>query len=104
MKNTRLTPFHDNIILSAAESVEQIGSIIVPEAHRVELCKGVVLDKGPMVSDSVKIGDTVFFAQHSETRLALGGKKFRVVTESNCLGSLREVEIEDPSQKTLPLR
>lgn len=93
---TILTPFHDNIILEAIEPQETVGTskIIVPEAHRTELSQGKVLDKGPLVSDRIKVGAVVFFAPHSETRLKWRGKKLRVVTEANCLGSIEEVEEE----------
>jgi chaperonin GroES len=94
MKAT-LQPFYDNLILEAIEAADRTSSgIIIPEAHRVDLSQGKVIDKGPLVSDSIKLGDIVFYAPHSETRIAWRGNKYRIVAESNCLGRIREEESE----------
>ena len=91
MKSAKLTPFHDNLLLSEIPGVTQVGSIIVPEKHISPLNQGRVEDKGPLVSDKINIGDIVFFAPHSESRLTWRGTKVLIVTESNCLGSITEL-------------
>lgn len=88
-----LSPLHDNILLEELDPIKAYGNIIVPEAHQKKLNQGRVVDCGPLVSpERIKLGDILFFPQHVEHRLDYGGKKFIVVTESNCLGLIRKVE------------
>lgn len=87
-----LSPLHDNILLEEIPGVDKIGAIIVPEAHVKPLNQGKVVDKGPLVSERIKLDDIVFYPLHSEHRLNYGGKKYIVVTESVCLGLIRKVE------------
>lgn len=92
MSTVNLSPLHDNILLEELEPIKAYGAIIVPEAHQRKLNQGKVVDKGPMVSERIELGDILFFPQHVEHRLDYSGKKFIVVTESNCLGVIRKIE------------
>lgn len=93
MQQTLLIPFHSNIILEPTEARAQTESgILLPEAYRVPANQGKVVDIGPTVSDKIKLGDILFFPQHSETRLDYRGKKFIVIDEAQVLGAIRVEE------------
>lgn len=86
-----INPFHDNILLEEIAPNEKTGGgIIIPTAHQTKVNQGIVVDKGPDVSDKVKIGDVLFFPLHSESRMEFMGHKFILVTETACLGAIRE--------------
>lgn len=85
-----LSPMHDNILLEEIEGIRQHGAIIVPDAHVKQLNQGRVVEKGPLVSERVELDDILFFPLHTEHRLPYGGRRFIIVSESNCLGSIRK--------------
>ncbi len=88
-----LSPLHDNLLLEPIPAADRSGGgIIIPEAHIKPLNQGKVVDKGPLVSERIELGDIMFFPLHSEHRLDYAGKKFIVVTESACLGCIRKVK------------
>lgn len=98
-QKAELHPFHDNLILTPDIASSMAGRIVIPEKAIPVLNQGKVLDKGPLVSDKINKGDTVFFAPHSESRIDWKGNHFIVVTESNCLGSITYVEEKDAGTK-----
>lgn len=88
----KITPFHDNIMLEAiAPTGKSDGGIIIPEAHQTPVNQGRVVDKGPMVSDNVKMGSILFFPLHSESRLKYKGNSYILVKESAVLGAIEEI-------------
>lgn len=89
-----LSPFTDYVLLKEIPAASVIGGIIVPEAHRAKLNQGEVVDKGPQVSDKVRVGQILFFPLHSEHRLEWKGNKFIIVQEGNCLGAIEEIPEE----------
>lgn len=92
---TYLVPFNDQLVLKEMPAVERIGTIIVPEAHQRVLNQGEVLDKGPMCSDQIAIGDVVFFTLHSDNRLKWQDVKLIIVSEANCLGKITKIKPEE---------
>ncbi len=87
-----LHPFHNNILLTEIEGASKTeGGILIPEAYKVKLSQGTVVDKGPDVTDQVKLGDILFFPFHTESRLDYKGNKFIVVSEAQVLGAIRPV-------------
>lgn len=92
MSKANLSPLHDNLLLEPQQAAEKIGSIIVPENVRPLLTQGKVLDKGPLVSDKIALGDTVFFPMHAENRLAYGDKKYIIVAESGCIAIVQPIK------------
>lgn len=85
-----LAPLSNQIILSPSAPVAQIGVIIVPEAHQRSLNQGTVIEKGPLVTSAIEVGDVVFFSMHSEARLNYGGQSYIIVPEESCLGRVRK--------------
>lgn len=92
-----LSPLQNNLLLKEVGSVERIGSIIIPEAHQKKLNQGVVADKGPLCTDAILVGDTVFFSMHAEHRLDYGGEKYMIVAEESCLGRIRKTSAAAPA-------
>lgn len=91
-----LTPFANFILLKEVPATTIIGSILIPEAHQTKLNQGIVVDKGPLVSDAVVNDDILFFPLHSEHRLTWKGNKFILIAEDQVLGAIRE-EKEEPA-------
>lgn len=94
MSKVNLAPLGENLLLKPQLASEKIGSIIVPEAVRPLLTQGEVLDRGPLVSDKIELGDVVFFPMHAEHRLNYGDQKYIIVAESACIGMVRKTEIK----------
>lgn len=94
-KAKEIIPFHEQILLEEIPPSNTIGGgiIIVPEAHKHPVNQGIVMDKGPLVSDKIIKGEIVFFPLHSESRLEFAGRKFILVPESQCLGAIRDAKI-----------
>lgn len=89
----KITPFHDQIMLEAIPaSATSAGGIIIPEAHRTAVNQGTVVDKGPLVSENVKLGTILFFPLHSESRLKYKGHDYILVAESSVLGAIEEIK------------
>lgn len=93
MSKATLVVFHENILLEEipASGVSG-GGIIIPTAHQTPVNQGKVVDKGPNVSDAIKMGDILFYPPHAEAKLNYKGNKFIIVAESACLGAIREIK------------
>lgn len=91
MSKVNLCPLGENLLLEPQAAAEKVGAIFIPEAVRPLLTQGKVIDRGPMVSDRINLGDTVFFPMHAEHRLAYGDKKYIVVPESGCIAIVKPV-------------
>jgi len=102
-KSAELLPLYDNLIMEECAPISKIGHIIVPEAHQKILNQGRVVDRGPLVTEAIQLGDIVFFTQHSESRLAFRGKKFIIAAESACLGIIRGANVDEtiPEEETI---
>lgn len=91
MVKKSLVPFHSNILLEPVEPVKiSEGGIIIPQIAQSIVNQGKVLEKGPLCSDKIQVGDVVFFPLHVEHRLNLSDKnKFIIVDENQVLGLIR---------------
>jgi co-chaperonin GroES (HSP10) len=99
MTKKQLIPWGTNILLEELPKVSQRGRILIPEAHQVKLNQGKVVDKGPLCSENIVVGDILFFPFHSEHRLSLANPDvekddylFIVVPEEAVLGCIKTHE------------
>lgn len=86
-----LKPLQNNLLVEPSEAAQKIGSIFVPEAHQRKMYQGKVLEKGPLCSDAINVGEVVCYSMHSESPLNYGGKSYIFVPEENCLGKITPV-------------
>lgn len=69
MKASQIKPLRDRVLVKCDGTENQIGRILIPEAHQKKIQMGTVLAVGPKVNvGEIKRGDRVAFA-------AYGGKK-----------------------------
>lgn len=95
-KVTAVIPLHDNILLEGIEAKTRTdGGLIIPERHQDAPPQGKVIDKGPGVSEYIKLGDILFYPHSAESALDYKGKKMKMVPESAVLGLIREMTKTD---------
>lgn len=93
---SQLSPLSNNLLLKPAQPVDRRGAILIPEAHQTRLNAGEVLEKGPLCTKAIQVGDTVFYGAHSESVLKFGEHTFVVVAEENCLGKITKAKDQIP--------
>lgn len=90
-------PLRNLIIAQPIEQDEVTpGGIFIPEQSRKTLNEAVIVLAGPEVDERLKPGETIVFAQHSETRVRIDGEHFLIMEETNVL--LKKAHNPDASQ------
>lgn len=101
MKNrVAIEPINDRILVRRAleETVEQIGSIVLPEqaiekplfAEVLGVGRGRILESGQLVPPQVQVGDRVILGKWSGTEVTLGDEQGLVILrEDEILGIIR---------------
>lgn len=88
-KKVNITPLHDRVIVQPAAAEEKTASgIIIPDSAKEKPQRGVVVAAGPGKKDepmTVKAGDTVLYGKYSGTEIALEGKDYLIMRESDIL-------------------
>lgn len=77
-------PCHNLLMCIPVPGITKIGTIILPDTATITLNEGHVVEKGPLCSEHIGIGDCVTWDVQSEYRLEVDGVKFILVKE-NCI-------------------
>ena len=91
-----ILPLHNNLLLEAIQASNQTPSgLILPESAQHAPPQGKVIDRGPDVSDNIKIGDILFYPHSTEANIDYKGKKYKMVSEDAVLGVIRDIPASD---------
>lgn len=82
-----IKPLADRVLVEPAAAEQTTASgIIIPDSAQEKPQKGTVVAVGPGKPDeptTVKVGDTVLYGKYSGTELALDGKEYLMMRESD---------------------
>lgn len=102
---TAYHPLHDLLMVIPIPDIGQIGSIILPSKHTIQLNEGHVVEKGPRCGEQIGIGDCITWDSNSEYRMNVDGTPFILVRESCVTMNIpqRELVHNDSAQGKLSL-
>lgn len=84
-----IKPLADRVLLEPAAAEEKTaGGIIIPDTAKEKPQKGIVVAVGAGKPDepmTVKVGDNVLYGKYSGSELALEGKDYLIMRESDIL-------------------
>ncbi len=87
MSSVSIKPLADRVIVEVSPAEEKTASgIIIPDTAKEKPQKGKVVAVGDGKKDepmSVKVGDTVLYGKYSGTEIAVDGKDFLIMRESD---------------------
>ncbi len=93
----KLKPLEDRVVVEPKEAEDKTASgIILPdtaqekpqEATIVAMGPGKASDSGTIVKMTVKVGDNVLYGKYSGTEVAVDGKDYLIMRESDILAIL----------------
>ena len=93
----KLKPLEDRVVVEPKEAEDKTASgIILPdtaqekpqEATVVAMGPGKASDSGTIVKMTVKVGDKVLYGKYSGTEVAVDGKEYLIMRESDILAIL----------------
>lgn len=92
MANVNIKPLADRVLVepAAAESKTASG-IIIPDTAKEKPQKGVIIAVGGGKKDepmTVKVGDQVLYGKYSGTEIAVDGKDYLIMRESDIFAVL----------------
>ena len=95
---TMIKPLSDRVVVKAQEAEEKTSSgLYIPDSAKEKPQRGTVISVGPgrvengtKIEMSVKQGDTVLYGKYSGTEIALDGKDYLIMRESDILGIVQE--------------
>ena len=95
---TMIKPLSDRVVVKAQEAEEKTSSgLYIPDSAKEKPQRGTVVSVGPgrvengaKIEMSVKEGDTVLYGKYSGTEIALDGKDYLIMRESDILGIVTE--------------
>lgn len=99
LKNMKVTPLHDRILVKRLEeTTKTAGGIIIPDTAKEKPSEGIVeaigngfrAEDGKIVPMSVKVGDKVLFGKWSGTEIKLNGEERLIVKEADILAIVEE--------------
>jgi co-chaperonin GroES (HSP10) len=97
-----LDPIGDDVIIHPFEHSAKIGSLYVPDTAKRRVNQGIIIAKGPLVSNDVDTADHVFFNGYTGDKVVLGnGGEFFVVPESHLICKLRHSSVVLMDTKTV---
>ena len=89
LKNMNVKPLADRVLIEpAAAEMKTAGGIIIPDTAKEKPQRGVVVAVGNGKKDepmTVKTGDTVLYGKYAGTELAVDGKDYLIMKESDIL-------------------
>jgi chaperonin GroES len=97
MKNVKLRPLDDRVVVEPSEAEEvTAGGIVLPDTAKTKPQRGTVvwtgpgklLDSGQRGALSVKVGDEVIFGKYSGTDIELDGRDVKILRESDILAKV----------------
>ncbi len=85
--SVNVKPLADRVLIEAAPAEEKTAfGIIIPDTAKEKPQKGTVVAVGPGKKDepmTVKVGDAVLYGKYSGTELAVDGKEYLIMRESD---------------------
>ena len=79
-------PLGNDVIIHPFEYPAKIGLIFVPDPSKKRVNQGIIIAKGPLVSDDVDTADHVFFSGYTGDKIVLEGSgEFFVIPESHLI-------------------
>ena len=90
----KVKPLSDRVVIQPLEAEEKTsGGIYLPDSAKEKPMMGKVIAAGPgktsesgqLIKMEVKVGDTVLYGKYSGTDIALEGKEYLIVRESDIL-------------------
>jgi chaperonin GroES len=97
MKNVKLRPLDDRVVVEPREAEERTaGGIVLPDSAKekpqrgkvVYVGPGKLLDSGSRGQLSVSIGDEVIYGKYSGTEIELDGRDVKILRESDILAKV----------------
>jgi chaperonin GroES len=83
----KVTPIADRVLVEPAAAEEKTaGGIIIPDTAKEKPMRGTVVAAGNGKKDepmTVKVGDTVLYGKYAGTELAVDGKDYLIMRESD---------------------
>ena len=104
MKQNR--PLGDRILLRRHKETEQFNNgVVIPDRAREKPQKATVIaigserktDKGVLLTNELKVGDTVMLSQYGGDEVRLGDVTYTLLPEDDILGILTDVAVEATS-------
>jgi chaperonin GroES len=97
MKNVKLRPLDDRVVVEPREAEERTaGGIVLPDSAKekpqrgkvVSVGPGKLLDSGNRGQLSVSIGDEVIYGKYSGTEIELDGRDVKILRETDILAKV----------------
>ena len=96
MKEVKIKPLGDRIIVKPIERETMKGGIIIPDTAKEKPMEGEVLavgagkldDKGAIIPMDVKPGDRVLYGKYSGTEVKLDDETYLIIHQDEVLGIL----------------
>jgi co-chaperonin GroES (HSP10) len=82
---TQYDPEQNLLMIKVLDSISQVGSILIPETARVQLCEGHIVAVGPAANKRFSEGDCVTWGKNAEYRMEVDGVKFVIVPDTAIL-------------------
>jgi len=94
MSNVNITPLADRVLVEPAAAEEKTASgIIIPDTAKEKPQRGTVVAAGNGKSDepmTVKVGDTILYGKYAGTELAVEGKDYLIMRESDIFAIIKD--------------
>lgn len=96
MKDVKIKPLGDRLIVKPIERETMKGGIIIPDTAKEKPMEGEVLAAGPGKPDDkggrtpmdVKVGDKVLYGKYSGTEIKLDDETYLIIHQDEILGIL----------------
>jgi chaperonin GroES len=97
MKNPKLRPLDDRVVVEPVEAEERTaGGIVLPDTARekpqrgriLSVGPGPLLDSGQRGELSVSVGDEVIYGKYSGTDFEIDGRDIKILRESDILAKV----------------
>ncbi|HEY2839216.1 MAG TPA: co-chaperone GroES [Pirellulales bacterium] len=97
MKNAKLRPLDDRVVVEPREAEETTaGGIVLPDTAKekpqrgkvVSVGPGKLLDSGQRGALSVSVGDEVIYGKYSGTEIELDGRDVKILRETDILAKV----------------
>jgi len=97
MKNVKLRPLDDRVVIEPREAEETTaGGIVLPDTAKekpqrgkvVSIGPGKLLDSGSRGQLSVSVGDEVIYGKYSGTEIELDGRDVKILRETDILAKV----------------
>ena len=87
-------PLGNDVIIHPFEFPAKIGSIYIPETAKKRVNQGIIIAKGPLVSDDVDTADHVFFNGYTGDKLVFeDSSEFYVIPESHLICKVKQSNV-----------